>query len=232
MSEKRFPYQMSSEFPKISAPNNKPLIIHVVLNVENWQIEKRMPRKIITPPHGIEHIPDIPNYSWAEYGMRCGFPRILNLLKNRDLPASTNINAGVIDAYPQCAEAMLNAGWEFIGHGYHQKAVDAKDDEEEMIHLATEKIKKFTGLQPRGWLGPGLCETFETPDILKKIGYDYVCDWVVDDLPLWMSTKYGPLIAMPYNLEINDSVIYAVEKHSSSEIYKRLTDTLLTFRKN
>lgn len=220
---------MSCDSPKLSAPNNKPLIVHIVLNVENWQIEKNMPRKIITPPHGIEHIPDIPNYSWAEYGMRCGFPRILNLLQNRNLPASTNINAGVIDAYPQCAEAMLKAGWEFIGHGYQQHAVDSADDEDDIIRRTTEKLTSFTGVQPRGWLGPGLCETFKTPDLLKKNGYDYVCDWVIDDLPCWMSTKYGPLIAMPYNLEINDSVIYAVEKHSSDEMYLRIINTLSTF---
>jgi hypothetical protein len=49
---------------------------------------------------------------------------------------------------------------------------------------------------------------------------------VLDDLPCWMATAHGPLLAMPYTLEINDSVIYAVEKHTSDEIYKRLVDTL------
>jgi ACT domain-containing protein len=44
-----------------------------------------------------------------------------------------------------------------------------------------------------------------------------------------MSTKHGPLIAMPYNLDINDSVIYAVEKHSSPEMYQRVRDTVETF---
>ena len=66
---------------------------------------------------------------------------------------------------------------------------------------------------------------------MKAAGVDYVCDWVVDDLPTWITTAHGPLIAMPYNLEINDSIVYAIEKHSSPELYRRLTDTVAAFEK-
>lgn len=229
MSNPRIPYQLASQRPFLSPPQGNPLIVHVVLNVENWQLDRPMPRKIIPAPHGVEKVPDVPNFSWAEYGMRCGFPRILQMIKERKLPASVNINASVIDAYPACAEAMRAAGWEFIGHGIHQRAVQDQDDEGELITQAIRKIESFTGVRVRGWLGPGLQETFNTPDLLKAAGIDYLCDWVLDDLPCWMSTKHGPLIAMPYNLDINDSVIYAVEKHSSPEMYLRLKDTLETF---
>ncbi len=70
-----------------------------------------MPRTIITPPHGQGTVPDVPNFSWADYGMRPGMPRIIDLFTSRGLPASTSFNAGVIDAYPEAAEAMLKAGW-------------------------------------------------------------------------------------------------------------------------
>ena len=42
----------------------------------------------------------------------------------------------------------------------------------------------LTGKNPRGWLGPGLTETWETPDLLVEEGYEYVCDWVLDDQPV------------------------------------------------
>jgi peptidoglycan/xylan/chitin deacetylase (PgdA/CDA1 family) len=190
-----------------------------------------MPRKIITAPHGAESVPDVPNYSWAEYGMRAGMPRILELFADRGVPASTSINAGVIDAYPACAEAMLDAGWEFIGHGMHQKSMQGEDDEAGLIQAALDRLERFTGAKTRGWLSPGLKETLDTPDILKAAGVDYVCDWVVDDLPTWMTTAHGPLIAMPYNLEVNDSIVYAIEKHASPEMYRRLTDTVAAFEK-
>jgi peptidoglycan/xylan/chitin deacetylase (PgdA/CDA1 family) len=228
MSNPRIPYRMSSARPKLPAFGAKRILVHLVVNVEHWQFENAMPRTIITPPHGKETIPDVPNFSWADYGMRAGMPRILELLEG--LPVSTSINAGVIDAYPPAAEAMRKAGWEFIGHGMHQKATNhVEGGEAQLITACLDKIEAFTGTRPRGWLSPGLRETLDTPDLLRQCGLDYVCDWVVDDLPSWMTTKAGPLLAMPYNLEINDSIIYAVERHATGEMLARLTHTLRRF---
>ena len=70
MANPRIPYQMSSERKILEPPEGKSLIVHLVVNVENWVFENAMPRKIITAPHGHEQIPDIPTFSWAEDGMR------------------------------------------------------------------------------------------------------------------------------------------------------------------
>jgi allantoinase len=231
MSNPRIPYQMSNARKSIEPPSGKPIIVHMVVNVENWLFDGAMPRKIITAPHGAESIPDVPNYSWAEYGMRAGMPRILDLFKSRGIPASTSINAGVIEAYPECSNAMLEAGWEFVGHGMHQKSMQGEEDEAGLIQSALDVLKNFTGVQTRGWLSPGLKETTQTPDILKSLGVDFVFDWVVDDLPSWMTTKHGPLMSMPYNVEINDSIVYAIEKHATGEMYQRFSNTLETFGK-
>ncbi|WP_043879313.1 polysaccharide deacetylase family protein [Azorhizobium caulinodans] len=231
MANPRIPYRFSTSAPPLPPLNGKRILVHLVVNVEHWQFDRAMPRTIITPPHGQGSIPDVPNFSWADYGMRAGLPRILDLFRARGLPASTSFNAGVIDAYPQAAEAMLRAGWEFIGHGLHQKAIQNTDGdaEAEMIAAALDKIAGFTGARPRGWLSPGLRESERTPDLLKAQGVDYVCDWVVDDVPNWMTTAHGPLVAMPYNLEINDSIIYAIERHATGEMEKRLRHTLALF---
>jgi len=228
MANPRIPYLFTSARPKLPALDGRNILVHFVVNVEHWQFDHPMPRTIITPPHGRETVPDVPNFAWADYGMRAGLPRILDLLDG--IPAATSFNAGVIDAYPPAAEAMLRAGWEFIGHGMHQKAVNAVDgSEEQLIRACLDKIEAFTGSRPRGWLSPGLRETLDTPDLLKKAGIDYVCDWVVDDLPSWMTTKHGPLVAMPYNLEINDSIIYAVERHATGEMLRRTEHSLRRF---
>jgi peptidoglycan/xylan/chitin deacetylase (PgdA/CDA1 family) len=208
----------------------KRILVHLVVNVEHWQFDHAMPRTIITPPHGRETVPDVPNFSWADYGMRAGMPRLLDLITSRGLPASTSFNAGVIDAYPQAAKAMRDAGWEFIGHGMHQKATNhVEGGEAALVSACLDKIEGFTGKRPRGWLSPGLRETVDTPDVLKAAGLDYVCDWVVDDVPNWMTTSAGPLMAMPYNLEINDSIVYAIERHATGEMLRRLAFTLEQF---
>jgi peptidoglycan/xylan/chitin deacetylase (PgdA/CDA1 family) len=228
-SNPRIPYQMSSARPPLEGIDGKPLIVHLVVNVEHWLFDQNMPRKYLTAPHGLEQIPDIPNFSWAEYGMRAGMPRLLDCFARRGLPASVSLNAGVIEAYPACAEAMRDAGWEFVGHGVHQKSIQGETDERDVISLAMQMIEDFTGTRPPGWLGPGLKETFDTPDILKELGVEYVFDWVLDDLPCWMTTENGPLLSLPYTLELNDSPVYAGHQHHSSEMYDRLVDTLTVF---
>lgn len=227
----RIPYRLFTDRPKLPGPDGKTYIIHAVVNVENWRFDAAMPRKILTAPHGFEALPDVPNFAWAEYGMRCGMPRLLDAFGRRGLPASTPINAGVIETYPRLAGAMKEAGWEFIGHGLDQKSVQAETGtgEADAINRAIEILSAFTGRPVRGWLSPGLRETAETPDHLRKAGIDYCMDWVLDDQPVWMRTEHGPMIAMPYTLEINDSVLHAVEAHASDEMLRRLELTLRAF---
>lgn len=231
MANPRIPYFFSDERPGLIPPPGGSIMVHLVVNVEHWQFDQPMPRTILTPPHGKETVPDVPNFSWADYGMRCGLPRLLGAITSRRLPASTSFNASVLDAYPRAAEAMLAAGWEFIGHGMHQKSLNHGSAENALIEQSLEAIERFTGKRPRGWLSPGLRETGETPELLKAAGIDYVCDWVIDDLPNWMHTENGPLLAMPYNVELNDSIIYAIEKHSSNEFLLRLDATLKLFQR-
>jgi peptidoglycan/xylan/chitin deacetylase (PgdA/CDA1 family) len=228
-SNPRVPFEMSSERAKLEPPQGKPLIVHVVVNIEYWQFDQPMPRTIVVPPHGRSHIPDIPNFSWSEYGNRCGMPRLLQALGERKLPVSASINASVLEIYPSLARAVRDAGWEFVGHGIHQRALGEESDERSLIQGALSALETFTGKRPRGWMSPGWSETFDTPDLLKAAGIEYVCQWVIDDLPAWLHTKHGRMIAMPYGLDLNDSVVYAIEKHSSSEMKLRVDQTIRTF---
>jgi len=226
MSNPRIAYRMSSARPRLDPPFGRPFIVHVVVNVEHWKFDEPMPRAIIPGPHGVESVPDVPNFAWVEYGMRCGMPRILRSLSDRGILATAAVNAAVVDVYPELARAMVDAGWEFMGHGLHQRSLPAVPDERAVIAESLEKIEKFTGRRPRGWLGPGLRETFATPDILAEMGIEYVCDWALDDLPEWLRTESGWMIAVPYSLDVNDSVLYAIEHHSTPEMYRRVVDAV------
>ena len=231
MANPRIPYQFSNSGPPLRPHHGFSILVHLVVNVEHWQFDAPMPRTIITPPHGRETVPDLPNFSWVDYGMRCGLPRIIEAIEDRGLTASTSINAGVIEAYPQAAQAMHRVGWEFIGHGVHQKSLNHAGAEAEVIKTSLDMIEEFTHIRPRGWLGPGLREGMNTPETLVQEGIEYVFDWVVDDVPNWMHTSNGPLLSLPYNLEVNDSIIYAIEKHSSLEMLERTRHTLALFEK-
>ena len=230
-SNPRVDFALSSEQPRYRPPGGKPLIVHFVVNIEYWPFDQPAPRTIVVPPHGRSHIPDLPNFCWSEYGNRCGMPRLLQLFGERNLPVSASINASVLDVYPSLAEAVLKAGWEFVGHGIHQRSLGEATNERDIIHGALQRLESFSGVRPRGWMSPGWSETFDTLDHLRANGIEYVCQWVIDDIPTRLNTKHGPMVALPYGLDLNDSVVFAIEKHSTAEMKLRMTETIKTFER-
>jgi allantoinase len=230
-ASERIPYQASPRHRALGPlAGGKPLIVHIVLNLEAWSFDQPLPRKLISSPHGGNPVPDLPNFSWVEYGMRAGLPRLLRELSGRQLPASVSLNAAVLDAYPGVGESLTGLGWELVGHGYHQRSLHSEDAEESVIRSALDRIAAFTGTRPRGWLGPGTQETFLTPDVLASLGVEYTLDWTIDDLPLWIRTTSTPVLAIPYTLDLNDSVLWAAHHFGSDELHNRVLATLSTYQ--
>jgi allantoinase len=229
-SNPRIPFQLTSDRSKLPPLNGKSIIVHIAVNIEYWPFDRPMPRGILPAPHGkTPEPPDVPNYSWVEYGMRCGMPRLLSMLSERGLPASALINAQVADVYPTLMGAVLKAEWELVGHGWFQQSLKQADDETEVVAKSLDKLRTISGKPVRSWLGPGLGETPRTPEVLKANGIEFLHDWVVDDLPCWMHTAEGPLLVVPYTFELNDVPVYAIQNGSSDEYLKRVEATLAVF---
>ena len=217
----RVPYSAIIDRPPLTLPGGARMIIWTIVNVEEWDIERPMPRSVLSPPMGQPLMPDLPNWAWHEYGMRVGFWRLLDCLKRFDIPVTLAINGSVCATYPRVASAALEAGWEFIGHGFNQRPMHQIEDELEVINQTIEAIRSFTGRVPRGWESPGLTETFDTIDHLAAAGIEYVADWVLDDQPVDIATKDGSVLSIPYTVETNDITMIALQQHESREIFER-----------
>jgi peptidoglycan/xylan/chitin deacetylase (PgdA/CDA1 family) len=200
------------------------MVVWVIINIEEWDPRETLPRTVLTPPAGGSPIPDIPNWAWHEYGNRVGFWRMLQVLDEFQIRAVLAINGSAISTYEPVARAALERKWEFMGHGFGQKNMQKVADEYADIAKATEAIRAFTGRAPRGWLGPGLTETWNTPDILAEQGYEYIADFVLDDQPVVVKTASRELIGIPYTQEINDVAMIAVQHHSAKEYRDRAID--------
>jgi peptidoglycan/xylan/chitin deacetylase (PgdA/CDA1 family) len=220
----RFDYSPITTRKPWRLPKGARLAVWTIVNVEEWDIEKAMARQYLTAPQGVPTIPDVPNWAWHDYGMRVGFWRLLEALTKRKIRATTAINAHVVESYEPVARAMLEAGWEFMAHGVVQGAMHLVPDPRAAIRRAMDLLEKFTGRKPRGWLGPGLTETWETLDQLAAEGIEYVSDWVNDDQPYEIRTRSGPLVSVPYTLECNDITVMALQHHASSEWLTRCVD--------
>ena len=224
LPNERLAYSAIPDRPPLVLPGGARLAVWVIVNVEEWDIRQPMPRTVLSPPAGGSPMPDIPNWAWHEYGNRVGFWRMLEVLDDCKVPAVLAINGSAIAAYEPIARAARDREWEFMGHGFTQKNMQKVENEAADIARTAEAIAAFTGRRPRGWLGPGLTETWETPDLLVEAGFDYVCDWVLDDQPVVLKTRAGPIVNIPYTQECNDVAMMLIQHHAASEYSSRAID--------
>jgi peptidoglycan/xylan/chitin deacetylase (PgdA/CDA1 family) len=218
----RAEYEASVARERLTLPGGMRLAIHLIVNVEAWRYDAKLPRQVLSAPQGAEPVPDVPNFAWFEYGMRVGIWRVFDALRDARGHVTLAINGAVCEAYPQIVETAVRDGWEMMGHGFEQRAMSLVDDERAVIRQTLDALEKKTGKRPRGWLGPGLVETAKTLDILAEEGLAYCCDWgPADDLPFDLQVPRGRMVAVPYPIDMNDIVIYGLEKRADDSLLER-----------
>lgn len=167
------------------------------------------------------------NYAWRDYGNRVGVWHYLDLLDEFGLQGAHNVNSAVLEACPDIVERLRGRGDEFIAHGRtnaERQDVLWEEDEARLIAECTEIITRLSGRRPEGWLGPGLAESTATPDLLKEAGYRYLMDWAMDDQPVWMRTRAGPLLSVPYPAELNDLPALVNRRHTGRQFAEMIID--------
>ena len=154
LPRERFDYSPITSRRPWTLPKGARIAVWTIVNIEEWDFEKGMARQYLAPPQGVTTVPDVPNWAWHDYGMRVGFWRFLDALTRRKIRATTAINARVCESYEPVARAMLDAGWEFMGHGVIQGAMHLLPDQRAAIRQAIRLLQDFTGRSPGAGSGP------------------------------------------------------------------------------
>jgi allantoinase len=220
-SKNRIPYMAAVNRQRIAWPNNARIAFYVGINIEYYDIDRPNLR---TPE---SHRPDMLQHVYHEYGSRVGVFRMMDILDRHGMRASVLLNAEVCEHQPAIIAEGRKRGWEWLGHGStNQRPLPSYPPEEEqaVIRQVRETITAATGVAPKGWLGPGLAETFQTPDLLAAEGFEYVCDWGCDDQPLPMQVANGRLIAVPYQQGLNDATFLRDFQHTGEEYAQAICD--------
>jgi hypothetical protein len=221
----RTEYSAIVDRPPLKLPGDARVIVWTIVNLEVWDISRPMARQVLPAPTGAVLLPDVPNWSWHEYGMRVGFWRFKKLYDLLGIRPTLSINARVCVDYPRVAAACRDAGWEFMGHAFEQMPIHKVEDQKSMIERSMDVLEKFVGKRPMGWLGPGLTQTLETPELLAGAGVKYIGDWVYDDEPTTIATGNGPLVTLPYTMENNDITMMMVQHHEAAYWTQKCIDT-------
>ena len=224
LPRQRTDYSAIVDRPPLRLPGHARLVLWPIVNLEVWDIGRPMPRQVLPAPTGASLLPDVPHWSWHEYGMRVGVWRFFDLFRARGIKPTLAINARVCEDYERVAEEARREAWEFMGHAYDQMPIHKHENQKDMINRSMDILERFTGKRPLGWLGPGLTQTFETPELLAAAGVKYIGDWVYDDEPDIIRTANGPLVTLPYTVELNDIAMMIVQHHESDYLLRRAID--------
>jgi allantoinase len=200
----RYKYSPVTQRAGYSWPDGKRLAVYLALNVEQYKFGEGVIEELVPSTDQ----PDILNYSWCDYGTRVGVWRLLELMEEFRIPVTLLVNSDLYESCPVVVDAFRRRGDEIACHGRtnsERQGCMKEAEERTLVEEATKVLEKHEGKPPAGWLSPWISETSVTPDLLKAAGYRYVLDWCSDDQPFWLRTASGPLLAMPYPQELNDS---------------------------
>ena len=200
----RYEYSNITKRPDYAWPGGRRLAVYVALNIEAFSFGAGKGAAIAPPDQAQSHSV----YSWRDYGNRVGIWRLFELLDELGLPAEAQMNTAVYEMAPDIPERLRKRGDEILGHGVtnsdEQGHLD-EDGERALIESVTATITRHEGSRPIGWMSPWLSNSTVTMDLLQEAGYRYAMDWTMDDQPIWIRTRKGRILAMPYPIEVNDT---------------------------
>jgi peptidoglycan/xylan/chitin deacetylase (PgdA/CDA1 family) len=220
----RYGYRAITDRPEYDWPGGRRLAVYIGLNLEHFAFGAGLGAKL-APSLGE---PDVLNYAWRDYGNRVGVWRMLEIFDALKLPAGVLVNSEIYGYCPEVVAAFRARGDEIVAHGRtnaeRQGALD-EAEEKALIEEATAVLAAAEGKAPAGWLGPWISESAVTPDLLQEAGYTYVLDWCGDDQPIWLQTRAGRLLAVPYPQEVNDIPAIPLHRMSPAEFTDLIVDT-------
>ena len=219
----RYNYSSLPNRAQYEWPNGTKLAVYVAMNIEAFSYGEGKGAAIAPPEQAMSHS----IYSWRDYGNRIGFWRLMDMFDDLQIPVQHQINTAIYDECPDIPERIRSRNDEFLGHGYtnsEEQGGLSEQEEKNLIAECTATITKHEGKAPTGWMSPWLSNSETTMDLLQEAGYRYVMDWTMDDQPIWIKTRGGKILSMPYPVEANDNRGIVWYRYTSSEFTDMLID--------
>jgi hypothetical protein len=219
-SHGRFDYSAITDRPQFTWPGGARLAVYVAVNCEHFPYDDGSPGLGYTPDM---KQPNTYNWGWREYGNRVGGFRIAETLQRSGIRPTLLVNTEMYEHAPELLDAFRELDADIVAHGRTnavQPNQQDEDDERRSIEDIRRVIEQHEGTAPRGWMSPGANPSRVTEDLLAENGFGYTLDWPIDDQPVWLSTRGGPLLSVPYPHEVNDLPVF-VHHHATAETFEQ-----------
>ena len=210
-------------------PEGRPLAVSVSVMLEGWtegSAPGMGPMGNVLRPGVI----DLQGRSWAEYGAKVGAWRILEILDKAGLRGVFYTSGVVAERYPDLVRAIVASGHAVAAHGYSQGTLPpylTVDRERADIDACRTVLTSAAGAAPVGWLSPRCTPSTETSGLLVAAGFRWHADSFDSDLPYRIATKAGPILGMPFTMEVNDMPLY-VRYGNEPDAFARILERIVT----
>lgn len=206
-----FPFNAIVDRHPLTWPEGAHVALLVVPNIEFFPLDARI-------PGGAAHVPDVSAWGRRDYGNRVGVFRMMEAMAQHGVRGTVALNSMVCDFAPRVVSRCLELGWELMGHSETNAVrlndLGSEDEAAACIRRTLDRIEAFSGARPRGWLGAGRQQTWNTLDVLAGEGCIYTFDFDNDDQPVLMDVAGRPFISMPYGAGVSD--LQAFNRHNAS----------------
>ncbi len=173
---------------------------------------------------------DLQGLSWAEYGAKAGAWRLLDVLGAAGVQAVFYVSGVLAQTHPDLMRAITAAGHKVAAHGWSQHIIPAtqtETDERGDLDRCLQVLEQTAGTPPRGWISPRCTPSTHTTELLAAAGLTWHSDFFDEDLPRVVQTTSGPIMAVPFTMEVNDmplSVRYGNEPEAYTRTLARILD--------
>ena len=173
--------------------------------------------------------------SWGQYGSRVGVPRILELLKRTNVPATFFVPAVSALLYPDEQRRVIAEGHEIGLHGWiHELNSILPEKDERELHLrASDMLAEITGIRPVGMRTPSWDFSPATLTIQREMGLLYDSSLMADDDPYELDQNGEPtgIVELPVEWIRDDAVYFNMNRFQALRPYTAPTTVLDIFRR-
>lgn len=213
--------------PPVAWPDGKRVAVALLVNLE-WFPITPSDKPFRAPGHMQTPYPDYRHYTSRDYGTRVGLYRLLDAFAKAGVRASIAVNSAIAERHPSILRDIVSAGHEVMAHSTDMNGTIAtglaEDEERALIERARDVLAGVTGTAPRGWQSIARSQSWNTPRLLVEAGFDYMCDWVNDELPYHVTTAAGGIVSLPFNHELSDRQIVTVQQQSMESMARQVED--------
>lgn len=169
-------------------------------------------------------------FTYGRYGIRAGFPRLVDLLERHAIPATFFVCGADARRHPKLVRTLADKGHEIAARGIDlEDFAKLGDDEHRVLRESRDILADIAGRAPVGFRAPTGEMSGDTLRHLADLGYDYDASYLDADVPYVMQAGRKTIVEVPASYALEDAPIYSA-RHTHERLKRVFQDEIAANR--